>query len=254
MNQNLDVVNMFWHGSNIGAVHAACIRSFQRHGHHVRMHCYDIPKDLPDNVEVFDASILMPRSDLIASPERGGVALGADRYRYRILNSGMGLYCDCDVYCLREIPNQDYIFGWEDNNQINNAVLKYPKNSPLAQKLLTDTSSEYFIPHFVSKRKRMLLKARRALGFGKSVRRMPWGVWGPTLLTHNIKDLGLKDKALPIDYFYPVHYFSTNVFLEPSLRLSDLITSRTIAVHLCHKMLNANSIPESSPIWEILNS
>ncbi len=254
MPQELDIVNMFWHGSHIGPVHAACVRSFQRHGHHVRMHCYDIPKDLPENVEVFDASKLMPMSDLIADVETGSVALGADRYRYRILQAGLGLYADCDIFCLKSIPRREYLFGWEDNHQINNALLKYPTNSPLSLELLQATKSEYFIPDFFPRRKQLRLKVRRALGFAKSVQHMPWGIWGPTLLTQTIKKLGLTDKAFPIDCFYPVHYFSTNLFMESGLKLDDLITNRTVTVHLCHKMLKSKDIPKGSPLFEIVNA
>lgn len=251
---NQPSVNMFWHGPRLGPVHAACLRSFLRHGHRVVLHGYAAPEDLPEGVERFDARQIMPLADLIANRETGSVALGTNRYRYRMLAAGMGPYVDCDMYCLQPVPTDAYVFGREDARAINNAFLNYPPDSALATALVAETATEFRIPDWLSRRRKALLRVRRALGLGVSVRDMPWGVWGPSLLTHWVHKLGLEHRAQPIDRFYPLHYLNVELLLEPGLRIEDLTTPRSVAIHLCHKLLDQRRPPPGSPLHGIIDS
>ena len=254
MTSDFPVINMFWDGAQLGPVHAACVRSFLRHGHRVVLHCYTPPSDRPEGLELFDATRIMPRSDLLVNRTTGSVALGVNRYRYRMLAEGMGIYADCDMYCLRPIPDADYIFGWEDERNINNAFLKYPADSALARMLVAETQSEFSPPRAVGRRRKFLLRARKTLGFPQSVRDMPWGVWGPHLLTDCVRRLGLEEKAQPIDIFYPLHCFNTALLFEPGLRIEDLATPRTQAIHLWHKMQDKRPPPPGSPLRQVIDS
>jgi hypothetical protein len=246
-------VNMFWHGPRLGLVHAACLRSFQRHGHRVVLHCYEPPKDLPDGVDLFDAADIMPLEGLLRNKETDSVALGADRYRYRMIAAGHGLYADCDMFCLRPISDAPYIFGKEQDNMVNCAFLKFPSNSDLAKALLAATHDPYFIPPWFKHHKQVKLKLKKKFGRPVQVGRHPWGVWGPQLLTYLVEKLGHLDKAAAIDRFYPVHPWQTSLLHDPGLRLSDIVTPRTEAVHLWHKMSAAKSPVRGSPLWEIIN-
>lgn len=247
------VVNMFWYGPKLGAIHAACVRSFVRHGHRTILHCYSKPVDAPDGVEVFDARALMPEIELIRDNATGSPAIGADRYRYRLIESGMGLYCDCDVFCMKPIDDEDYIFSREQDNYVNNAVLKYPPNSELSRALVAATKSRYYVPEWLRRRDRFAFALRKKLGFPISVEDMHWGVWGPTLLTHHVKTLGLWHRSKPMDYFYPVHPRHTELFFDPDLRLDDLVTHRTLGIHLWHSMLKGKEPPKGSPLYAIIN-
>lgn len=252
--RDLPAVNMFWHGPRLGDVHAACLRSFLRQGHHVILHGYDPPDDLPDGVETLDAATIMPFADLISHDETGSIAVGVDRYRYRLLQAGMGLYCDCDVYCLRPIEDADYIFGREDRKCINNAVLKYPAGGELAAKLVAETADEHYIPDWCRRRDKYLMRARRLVGLYPSVRKQPWGFWGPILLTHWIEKLGLAALARPIDHFYPLHYLNSELLSEPGLRIEDLATPRSFAIHLCHQAQAREAPPPGSPLRQIIET
>lgn len=52
-------INSLWIGKKLGPIHAACLRSFIRHGHDVVLHAYGKPDDTPEGVRLFDASKLM---------------------------------------------------------------------------------------------------------------------------------------------------------------------------------------------------
>ena len=104
----LPIVNAIWIGPELGAVQVACLKSFLRHGHRVVLHCYEAPIDVPSGVELADASRLLPLSRLFRT--KGSLAPFADLLLYELLGAGLGLYVDCDVFCLRAIEDADYIF------------------------------------------------------------------------------------------------------------------------------------------------
>ena len=139
------VINAIWIGPELGQVQAACLRSFLRHGHRVVLHCYERPKDTPAGVEIADATRLLPETRIIRHAT-GSLSLFADLLRYEILGAGMGLYVDCDVFCLRPIEDADYIFGLENSDRINSAVLKLPANCPVLAELRAIKNSPVFAP------------------------------------------------------------------------------------------------------------
>lgn len=247
-------VNMFWHGPELGPMHAACVRSFLRHGHRVIMHCYEPPRDLPDGVKLFDAAKIMPATELVQHKKSGSVALGSDRYRYRIIAAGLGLYADCDMFCLRPLTNSPYLFGVEQTGVASCGVLNFPPNSPLLKALIKATDDPYFIPPWLKSSERRRLQFRKMLGRGVHVSKQEWGVWGPRLLTFYVSELGLWSEAAPIDRYYPLHYGHVSLLRDPALRLADLITPRTDAVHLWHALLGDSTPPPGSPLHEIMNS
>ena len=128
----LPTVNAIWIGPELGQIHAACLRSFRRQGHRVVLHCYRRPADTPADVETSDAAGLLPEDRIIRYRGNGSYALFSNLLRYEVLKAGLGLYVDCDMFCLRPIQDADYIFGYEGifRGSISNAVLKLPSDSP----------------------------------------------------------------------------------------------------------------------------
>lgn len=238
----------------LGPVHVACLRSFRRHGHHVILHAFDPPEDTPDDIKIFDASKLMRREEITIHRKTKSLSLASDIYRYRMLREGMGMYVDCDVYCLRPFPDQKYVFGWESSNAISNAVLGAPHNSDLVKRLILAANDRSFIPPWRSKGTRRWLRIRKAVGLPIPPANMPWGTFGPSLLTHLVRELGLTDNAMPIDALYPVHFGQTPLLLDPGIKLEDLITPRSYAVHLANAMRKTNKAPEGSPLHQMLAS
>jgi hypothetical protein len=259
----LPVINAVWIGRTLGLVHAACLRSFLHHGHRVVLHAFDNVEDVPAGVEVFDASRLMDRSEIVAHHETGSLSLAADIYRLRILREGMGVYVDCDVFCLKPFSADEYLFGWDlyDLNMgmgmrdlLCNAVLGLPRNSRLLELMLRAAENKYFIPPWEkpSRRKRMALRA--ALGFPKTLSQQRWGVIRPWALTYYAIESGVIDRAKPPDIFY--FYRPTThrpLLTDPDLKLADLVTPRSWALHLCNSGGIPNHAPPGSPLDEILS-
>jgi hypothetical protein len=252
----LPVANAIWIGRELGPVQTACLRSFVRAGHKTVLHCYEEPIDIPDCVGVADASHLLPHSRLVAHRQTGSYAPFSDLLRYEILHRGLGLYVDCDVFCIRPIADEDYIFGWSTRKSINNAVLRLPAGSPLLHDLCRIKSG--FIPPWASPRYRLRMRLNRLLGGSTpSIEDLPWGWTGPKALTwyakyHAVDHLA-KDRAV----FYPLESREMPLLLDPNRKLEDLITPRTAAVHLYNeyfrrKSLSAAPVPPSSPLGRII--
>src|SRR5664279_4195583 len=131
------ICNALWIGGNLGPIGAACLASFVRHDHRTVLHCYDPPRDVPKGVELADASAIVPSSQIIRHKESGSYALFANLFRYELIRRGLGIWIDCDVYCLRRFAfDSDYVYGWQGINSVNNAVLGLPKESPVLEKLI----------------------------------------------------------------------------------------------------------------------
>lgn len=248
------IVNSVWIGKKLGPIHAACLRSFVRHGHDVVLHAYGEPEDTPKGVRLFDASKLMGENEIFAHKSTGSFSIAADIYRYRIQREGLGLYVDCDVFCVKPFIDRDYIFSWECNSQINNAIIKFPQNSELLKSILEASENPYFIPPWLPPLKRFRSHLRQAVGRGKHISRQPWGVIGPKLLTYQVKRLNLSQHAAPIHRYSPVYASVSNMLFEEGLTVRDLVTSQTEGIHLYHSGLPKKEIKPNTPLYEIINS
>lgn len=248
------IVNTVWIGKKLGPVHAACLRSFVRHGHDVVLHAYGRPEDTPKGVRLFDASKLMDEKDIFAHKNTGSLSIASDVYRYRIQRESMGLYVDCDVYCLNELTDSEYILSYENNTSVSNAIIKIPHDSELLKSVLNASEDRYFIPPWFSTRKRTKLALRKMIGFPVHVANQHWGIIGPSLFTYHVERLGLQDKVLPIDKYSPLFGGHTNLLFEKGLTLNNLITPRTVALHLFNSGLKGKEVVPGTPLYEIINS
>jgi hypothetical protein len=242
----LAVVNSLWIGNRLGPVHAGCLRSFLRNGHRVVLHVFDRPEDVPEGVELFDAQRLMARSEIVAHEKTGSLALASDIYRYRILKAGLGIYVDCDVYSLRPIRQEEFLFGWESDKTINGAVLGLPSQHPALDELVTASSDPHFIPWWYRRTKRRLLHLRKAMRLPVPVSRHRWGAIGPQLLTNVTRRHEIAASAKPIDVFYPISYQHTNLLFDRGLSWPDIATNRTLGVHLSASVISGREIVRGS--------
>lgn len=262
--EKLPTINCVWIGKEMGPLHAACLRSFINHGHRVVLHCFEDVIDTPKGVEIFDATRLMKRSEIVANKGSGSLSLAADIYRLRMLQEGMGIYVDCDVYCLQPFENREYLFGWDAHTTwgdasskrlLNNAVLRVPPNSELLNKMLDAAENPYFIPPWLSRSRNRRYRAYKALGFPIHISKQSWGVIGPQSLTYYATMLDLLHHAAPNDIFYFYRPDSHgSLMTDPGLSLNDLVTPRSRAIHFCSSGGVPNEIPLGSPLRHLLDN
>ena len=119
-----------WIGESLGPVERACLRSVARQGHKVALYCYGEPKGVPNEVEVRDASEILPEA-AISAPWVARADLYSDWFRYELLKRGLGTWVDADVYVLRPLDMvKPYLFGVQDAPILNNAVLRAARGKP----------------------------------------------------------------------------------------------------------------------------
>ncbi len=186
----------FWSEGPLNWVSQLCLRSFTRYSG-ATVHLYSYDPDLNPDIRgcvCHDASEYLPREihERVKSrfEKTFGGAYGytqaADLFRYRLLYEKGGWYFDTDCLLLKPLTplfDRDYVFGFYNATDVNNAVLKFPKGHVLLDQI-----------------------------YKESVQKVPDpGTWpsgvGPSLLAQYVKKFNLIDKALPRDYFYAISWW-----------------------------------------------
>ncbi len=236
--------NSLWIGHGLGPLERTCLASFVEIGHPVRLYAYEDLSGVPPGVEVRDARAVLPHAAVARHLATGHFSLVANRFRYLLQRADLGLWIDCDLLCLRPIPDAPFVFGRQDERRINNAVLRIPHDEPILSDLLASFESPNWIPPWEPLRRRIRYAIRRRLQPGFGVADMPWGTTGPNALTYHLARHGLTDRALPRDAFYPVSLREAGALLTPdhaAVRAS--VTDRTLCIHLWNKALSEQTGP-----------
>ena len=235
---SLPVCNSLWIGERLGRVERACLRSALRHGHRMRLYCYDAVEGIPEGVEVADANDIL-HADKIIRYDTGSVALFANHFRYALQARKAGLWVDTDSYFLKPHDfNEPYVFGRQRNGNVANGILLLPPESPVLAALLAlfDAGA---VPVWGGTSSQDL--AREALARGDVVPwgKMKWGLTGPRALTHYLKENGLYDLAKPSRIFYPTDFTEADWIVDPKRSLDEFIAPDTVALHLWNEKIKA---------------
>lgn len=225
-----------WIGERLGAVERACLRSVVRQGHQLALYCYEPPAGIPEGVEVRDASAILDEA-LLRARCGNRADLYSDWFRYELLRRGLGTWLDADVYLVGQIDDSaDSLFGWQSADTINNAVLRLPPASPLLPELLEPFERET-TPRWMPWRCYVPLRLRELVTGRADLTKVPWGSTSPQALTALARKHGLDALAQPQDRFYPMPWQQARWILDPSVRLEDVITDATVAVHLWNECI-----------------
>jgi hypothetical protein len=226
-----------WIGESLGPIERACLMSVLRQGHPLTLYCYSEPKGVPAGVTLGDAAEILPADQLIRYRRGGGASIFANRFRYELQRLGKGIWVDCDLYLLAPIDfAEPHLFGRQAPDVINNAVLRLPPDSPLLPPLLA-LFEDRIVPRWMSLPARIAARARLWRTGRSGIASMPWGTTGPHAITAVAKAAGLDRLARPEEVFYPVHWRGADWIKDPKTRLEDVVTPRTVAVHLWNEYI-----------------
>lgn len=210
--RNVAIFQTFWYGETIPLYVRECMRSFVNRGHEYHIYSYTRFENIPSGVQWMNASHILPQDSVFfykdAEGARGSVAAFANLFRYELLAKLGNWWVDADVVCLSktEPPGKMY-FGWECDDYICNAILKFPKDHPI----LTET-------------------LRRCQEYG--TQDLKWGTTGPKLLTNVINELGLRHQGYPEPFAYPVSWKEHEALVLASEK--EDIVSRLCGVPMLH--------------------
>jgi hypothetical protein len=231
------VINMFWHGAPLSRLERLCMSSFIAHGHDVHLHVYEEPKGVPTAVQLLDANRVLAERHLFRHTKSGSIAAFADWFRFVLLHEQGGIWVDTDVVCLKPLRySQPLLFGWQDQQIINNAVLGLPAHHELAAWMID--CCEY--PNRVrpyDKRRTRRRKLKRRLFQGNARGNIAWGENGPLGFTQAARHLGYDHYALPFWHFYPVHFLNWRSVFDAGLQENPHLIAGSNALHLWNEMV-----------------
>lgn len=220
------LVQSFWHGPVLTPYERLSIKSFIDCGHRFRLYTYDLRLDVPDGCEVADAAAILPEDRVFFYPGdrgRGSVAAFANLFRYKLLHDRGGWWVDTDIVCqARRLPGARYVFGYQSDGSINNAVLKCPAGSRLMQRCHEAAAAE-----------------------GEDLR---WGVTGPLLLSRLVIEQRLERFVADSRAFYPYDWREACLPLDPDFtaRIEHACAGSTF-VHLWNETLNRAGVDKTVP-------
>lgn len=232
-------LNSLWVGPRLGYLERLCLASAEAVGNPITLWTYD-PETLegvPSGTDVRDAAEVMPRERLLRYRENGSVALGANLWRIALLAKGLGCWVDMDFIFLKPFDfSTEYVFGWEHENWINNAVLHAPSDSAMVADLLSIPQPNRRPPWW-GPRKSLNFYWQRLRQGRIELPDYPWGTFSAGLVTHVVKRNGLQHEAQKPEVFYPVRWKDARALFEHESVVQAMITEDTRAIHMWHSRL-----------------
>lgn len=214
--------NMFHFGRGLSPLEEVCMESFVAHGHDLVLHSYEELK-VPAGVGLADASRVLPKSELFHFD--GSPSAFSNIFRYKLLLENGGWWVDTDVLCLTDsVPDCKYAWANEDSENINGAILKFPRFDKLG-KILLETSK---------------IRAENLTA---------WGQLGPRLLTEVLSDFDPDQHLGNIHLFYPIHWLETHMlWMRNGAQFINTRIEGAMFLHLWNSLFSKMGIdPQKKP-------
>lgn len=238
----------FWQGPSLTDVAVLCLTSMVAAGHKVDLFSFNEDLVVPSGITLRDAREILPIDKLTVHRRTGSFALFSDIFRYQGLRQSAGTWVDTDILIIKNLQHMgEYVFGWEDDQSINCAVLRMPPNSPCLNALCDFSNSKVVVPPFWNLNRQTKQRLRWLVGKDKKLENLEWGVIGPKAMTHFVKAQKLLHYTQSFDVFYPVHFSEVETFWSPGDHVEQMFTSNTRAVHLWTSSLNRFAIRPAPP-------
>jgi hypothetical protein len=183
-----DNFSTLWIGKSLPTVQQICLSSYVYYDQPINLYSYENIVGIPDGVNVLDANLILPEDKIFKIFD--SYACFSDYFRYKLLSMVNTIWVDADHMSLSKnwgTEEVEYFYGvqkeYSEIGKINNGVLKYPKDSELAKKLIFECEA------LIDKKEQT-----------------SWGDTGPKLLTKIINELELNKFAINKNKIYPINW------------------------------------------------
>ncbi|QYK42989.1 MAG: hypothetical protein KF887_07800 [Paracoccaceae bacterium] len=229
-------VGTLWIGGALSWLERLCLKSFVDQGQRITLFSYhDIP-NVPEGVIRRDGREVLDTDNFLKYEKKDSFALFADLFRMHMLRACPGMiWVDTDVYCHRPMDyDGDVVMGFElpESQRVNNAVLGLPPDHPMLAAMLDFMADPFAVPPFLKRGVQADYRAAAGRGEPVHVSQMPWGTWGPLMVTHFAAAHGVLDKVQPLAAFYPIPFPDRLLFLRSTRKVQALLRPETTALHL----------------------
>jgi len=216
----MGIFRSFWYKGALTPYEHMCLKSFISYGHKFYLYSYD-KIEVPDGVVLMDAGEVISEERYFCyadGPGRGSPSAFSNLFRYELLLRYGDWWVDTDVICMSEnVPENEFVYAYEDTAHINGAIIKLPQGSSLAFQLLAEASA-----------------------LGKNI---SWGQAGPVLITRVVKKNSFEKYCLPTEMLYPLNYDEALLFLLPEAK--EQVAEKCAKgyfVHLWNEILKRSAI------------
>ena len=245
----LERLNSLWVGDRLGYIERLCLASALSVGHPFTLYSYtpeSLATTLPKGVDLRDAREVMAEEKLVRYSDSGAIQLGANFFRYALLAKGLGYWVDMDFCFLKPLDFKvPYVFGWEYENWINNALLRIPADSEMARELCSLPRTNRRPPWFGPKRTLLYYWTRVTKGDIR-VEDLPWGTFSSGMVTYVANKYRVAEQAQKPEVFYPVRWKDAQALFGSANVIEKMITPETVAVHMWYSRL-VNFIDKPPP-------
>jgi len=105
------VIQGLWIGSRLTRFEYNSIKSYLVAGYEYHLYTYDKVDNIPEGVIIKDGNEILDKKEIFYY--EGSIAPFSDLFRYKLLHMRGGIWTDCDIICIKKIPNDkqhEYIF------------------------------------------------------------------------------------------------------------------------------------------------
>ncbi len=219
----------FWGGRRISPYEVLCLRSFTSVGHEIDLYTYDLGMPVLPGVTICDANELLSSKEYSENTEYfiGHPGIFSDHFRYKLLYELGGWWIDMDVLLIGTPSCQALCFAYQDENLVNNAIMRFPSHHPTMLSCLLNTA-----------------RLRKLGG-------VVWGDTGPNLLTSVLDYYGLLHFAAGKDNYYPLSFMNIFDVFDPEKfdEVKRKLESATF-LHLWNVVLTEHGVDKLSELKE----
>lgn len=204
------IIASLWLGEKLDQNSELCLRSWVRHAPKVALYTFEPVSNVPDGIQQLNAmNIPGVREAYYREKALENPSGFSNFFRMKLLQSENAIWLDTDVLMLGGLSKYSgaHIFGFEDKESINGAVLSLPRNSVALDDLLKELTLQ-------------------------SGKRILFGDLGPAMLTKVLRRKDLTDLAYGIQEFYEIK--STEIWKLYSASHFEEMASRLGGKSLCH--------------------
>lgn len=236
---SLPTISSLWVGSEMSYIEILCIRSFLDAGHRFRLYTLGPLVNIPEGVEVSDATEILAPPFETGPRLRHHNAVYCDLFRLELLSQRNEVWVDCDAYCLRPFKRKSgYYLGYESSKgktNVANGVLGLPRSSPALAAARSHSQEKSPVPPFFDDAERERLSRLKSEGYVWGYHNLTWGASGPMLIDHFLQESGEIEMAEEPAVYYP----GPRPFRRPLLRvppeMNRIETPVTLSVHIFGK-------------------
>ena len=229
---SLPPIASLWIGGSLSWLEQLCLKSFADAGHETTLYSYSPIPNVPVGVKTADAGEIFPAEPMLRHARTGSPAIHADLWRLHLLTKTDAIWVDADMYCFRPFDfASPFVFGWEKQNLVCNAVLGLPQDSETLSEILHFLSDPYAIAPWLKPWQKQELEEEAAAGRPVHLTEQNWGFTGPAALTHFLKKTGEIKHAQGVDVFYPISFKDRNHMIRRRFNIPERLSLETRGVH-----------------------